>query len=408
MKFQFLGGAEEVGKLGLIVELDATKLLLDYGFTPGKPPKYPLEAPNVDLALLSHCHVDHSGMLPWLCSKYNTPVLSTSLTAWLTQVLALDSLKVARLEGYASPYQKPDIRKMMRNFSFVKYNDVLDLAGLEIKFHSSGHIPGSVMFELRGEKISLFTSDLNTINTQLVWGAHPVKCDYLFIEGTYAGREHVDRREIERKFLAKVEEVVNRGGKAIVPVFAVGRAQELMLVLENTRYDKWLDGMGKKINELFLDEPRYLRNPKGLQKVMTKTKVVRSDVTRRRAIKEADVIITTSGMLDGGPVLEYIKNLNQPRNAILLTGYQVKGSNGRRLLGERKLDFQGVLQKIDCEVEYFDFSAHCGHKELVSFVKGCEPEKVIIYHSDNREKLAEALSEYEVHLPKNGEFVELR
>lgn len=406
MKIQFLGGANEVGKLGLLMEQMNTKLLLDYGFSPAKPPKFPMPSPEVDLALLSHCHVDHSGMMPWLCREYDTPILGTHVTASLTHLLALDSLKIADMEGYSSPYNKHDVKKMIANFNFIRYNDTVDLAGLEIKFHSSGHLPGSTMFELRGENISLFTSDLNTINTQLVWGAHPVKCDYLFIEGTYAGREHEKRELVERNFLAKVEEVVDVGGVAIVPVFGVGRTQEIMMLLRDTNYEIWLDGMGKVVNKLFLEHPEYLRNPKWLKKAMKNTNVVRGENSRKRAMK-GDVIITTSGMLDGGPVLEYIKNLNNEKNAILLTGYQVKGSNGRRLLDDKKLNFCGVSQEVKCKTEYFDFSAHCGHKELANFVRGCRPEKIIIYHSDDRKPLADSLSEYEVYLPNNGEVLEL-
>jgi putative mRNA 3-end processing factor len=407
MKFWFLGGAEEVGKLGLVVEYRNLKLLFDYGFSPAIPPKYPLEAPKVDFALLSHCHVDHSGMLPWLCERYNTNVMGTELTAWLTELLANDSLKVAKLEGYPIPYHRHSIRKLIRNFEFINPNQTIKLKDLEIKIHSSGHIPGSVMFELRNDVSYLFTSDLNTIDTQLSLGAKPVKCKYLFIEGTYAGREHVKREFVERKFLAKIEEVVDRGGKVIIPVFAVGRAQEIMLVLQKAPYSKWLDGMSKKVNTLFLKYSGYLRNPKGLRRAIENTKVVLSRTSRKRAMREAEVIIATSGMLDGGPVLEYIKNLNTEKNAILLTGYQVVGSNGRRLLEQKKLDFYGVKQEIKCETLYFDFSAHCGHKELLEFIKGCSPEKVIIYHSDNREALANALTGYEVYLPKNGELIEL-
>ncbi len=402
MKIRFLGGASEVGRLGMLVD---NRFLFDYGFSPSKPPKYPLIPPdNVKAVFLSHCHLDHSGMIPLLCRKYNPKVLATSVTAMLTELLATDSLKVCKYEGYPAPYKKSDIRRAMKNFEIIRYNDSVSADGLRFRFHSAGHIPGSTMFEFND---SLFTSDLNTIDTQLVLGAFPVKCKNLFIEGTYSGREHPSRREVEKSFLEKIDEVINRGGKVIVPVFAVGRTQEILMLLKESDYEVWLDGMGKTVSRIFLENPYYLRSPKGLRKAMNKSKIVYSDLSRKYALK-GDVIVATSGMMDGGPVLGYVKYLKETKNnAILLTGYQVEGSNGRLLLNERKLNFSGVKESVNCEVDYFDFSAHCGHSQLVDFVHGCEPENVIIYHSDNRKPLKDSLKEYNVYTPDNSEIIEI-
>jgi putative mRNA 3-end processing factor len=142
---------------------------------------------------------------------------------------------------------------------------------------------------------------------------------------------------------------------------------------------------------------------------MNRTNDVKSWRSRPRAMK-GDVIVTTSGMLDGGPVVDYIDQIREdPKSAILLTGYQVEGCNGRRLMETGTMEFQGAVRKVECEVMKFDFSAHAGHKELMQFAKDCEPEKVVLCHGDQRHLLAEPLREegFEVLLPNNGEDFEL-
>lgn len=407
MKIQFLGGAEEVGRVGIHVQMERTRLLVDYGFSPSSPPLYPMDVPAIDLALLSHCHVDHSGMIPYLTRAYDVDVLATAPTIALSELLARDSIKVADSEGYPAPYTKEDIKNAKEHFKLIKFNETTDIGGMELHTHSAGHIPGATMFELRGEKTALFTGDLNTIHTQLVWGAHPVKCDILFIEGTYSGNSHPLRSTIERGFRDRVIETVENGGVAVIPSFAVGRTQEMMMLTRDLEYEVWLDGMGRAVTRLMLQSPEHLRSSKRLAKAFKNIKVIHSEFGRKTALK-GDVIITTSGMLDGGPVLWYLQHLKgDKKSAVLLTGYQVEGSNGKRLLESRMLDFYGVLEKVNCDISFFDFSAHSGHEELVSFVRGCDPEKVVIYHSDDRQPLADALSEYDVYMPKNGETFEL-
>jgi putative mRNA 3-end processing factor len=138
---------------------------------------------------------------------------------------------------------------------------------------------------------------------------------------------------------------------------------------------------------------------------MNKVNEVRNYHARLRAA-QGDIIVTTSGMLDGGPVLTYLDNIrDDPKSAVLLTGYQVEGSNGRKLLETGMMDFAGVTERVECEVLKYDFSAHAGHDDLLAFAKACSPEKVVLMHGDHRELLAEDLrmAGFEVLLPRNGE-----
>ncbi len=408
MKLNFLGEATEVGSLSLYMENMGNRLLFDYGFTPSSPPKLPARAPPVDRAFLSHAHVDHAGMFPQLCSRTGTPVFSTKPTLDIAQMLWRDSYKINRIEGYPQLFTYGDIQDISRYFDIVSYDQVNDLNGLEIHYHSAGHIPGSFMVELQGERRSLFTGDMNTRDSHLVKGAKPVECDNLIMEATYAGREHEPRKEQEAAFLDKVNEVVERGGKAIIPAFAVGRTQEVMMILKDQGLDVWVDGMGKAITQIFLQHGEYLRSKRDLETALRNVSLIKNPSDRKKAIN-AEVIITTSGMMEGGPVLGYVQQIkDDPLNAILLTGYQVEDTNGRLLLDEGRLKIAGVEQNIGCEIGFFDFSAHSGHSELVEFIHACGPENVILFHSDDRESLAKELDDqYNFILLDHGETVDI-
>jgi putative mRNA 3-end processing factor len=193
-----------------------------------------------------------------------------------------------------------------------------------------------------------------------------------------------------------------------VPAFAVGRTQELLLLLSETGYDVWLDGMGRIVTYMMIDEPTYIRSPKKLRKALAAVKFARNESSRKQALK-GEVIVTTSGMLDGGPVLRYIRYIgNDPKSAILLTGYQVEGTNGKLLLDSGTIDIQGFRQKVNCEVMSFDFSSHAGHSDLIKFIDACSPEDIILYHGDNRECIVEKLRDkYRVYTPFIGETLEI-
>ena len=418
MKLKFLGGADVVGRLGMLLNNKGANLLFEYGMKPIKPPEYPTAAPPVETAFLTHCHIDHSGMIPWLCGKYGTKVHTTPSTIGVCELLMNDTLKVADSEGYPRPFQPKDIEVTMKHcFRPMKFGDVLDVAGFEVESHSAGHVPGAAMYELRGDNTTVFTGDLHTHNTNLTWGAHPVKCDNLIIEATYAGRLHPDRKKEEQKLIERVKETVEGGGKAIIPCFAVGRTQEVMLILKDLKYDMWVDGMGKTVNRLYLEQPEYIRSERDLRQAKRRFNEVRGAAMREKAM-QGEVIVTTGGMLDGGPVIRYLQQEREnPKSAVLMTGYQVDGSNGRRLIDSGAIDVRApgsVMEEVPesmrvaCQVQQFDLSAHADHNELLKFIRACNPENVVLMHSDNRPALAKDLeNEFKVFMPMTDQEFEL-
>ena len=409
MRIQFLGGVDEVGRLGMVVEGPKTRLLFDYGMAPRDPPEYPHPAPEVDALFLSHSHLDHSGMVPWVAHKHRCPIVGTSLTRTMSDLLAYDSLKVAKLEGYPQPFPKEAISSMISQWEDHHYGTVRETGDYDVRLHSAGHIPGSTMFEVDdGSTRLLFTGDINLIDTHLVKKAEPVRCDVLAIEATYSGREHPDRKKTEEQLLDAVDGIVAQGGQVILPCFAVGRTQEMMCVLARHGYEIAVDGMGKQVVNMMLNDNRYLRSPKELQQALEDVHVVRNPAQRERA-RESDVIISTSGMLEGGPAMYYLQHRkDDAKSAVFFSGFQVPGSGGRSLLDTGAIDFGADVgvQKVRCEVRSFDFSGHAGHSEIVEFAKRCQPEHVILFHSDDRTLLAEALGEFtKVHTPKALEDV---
>ena len=411
LRYHYLGGGNEVGNVGIVLEdPSANRLLLDYGLAPTKPPRYPDEAPYVSDAIITHSHIDHLGMVPWLASNHNTKLHATELTAAISEMMWYDCHKVSSIERYPLPWDKRDIDIALSAWNTHKFNSAWEQNDWKLELHRAGHIPGAAMLHVdTGTKKVLFSGDFDTRDSQLVSGAKPVKTDVLFVEGTYGGRDHPVKEEENLRFIERVAEVVQRGGTALVPAFANGRTQDVVMLLHKhlPHLDVHVDGMGKRVAKLQMEHPETLRDPKALEDAWRSCRRVSSKSDRKKALA-ADVIVSTSGMLDGGPSIWYLNRLrHDPKNALLLTGYQARNTGGRRLLEENRIPIFGNLTSIDLEIDQYSFSTHAGHSEIVQFAKDCEAEDVVIYHSDPtmaRPPLAKALEEngHNVHVPENG------
>src|SRR5438046_1367103 len=229
MDFQFLGGASEVGRLGMILKKGPTSLLFDYGLLPRDPPQYPIPAPPVDGMFISHAHLDHTGMIPWITRRQDIDVVLTPPTADVADLLLQDSLKIADAEGFDAPFDDGDLRTARRRFRTIDFGDNVDMGEVEVTAHPAGHIPGATMYEVNGAETSLFTGDLHTLTTDLVWGAKPVACDTLLIESTYAGRQHPERSKSAPACMGKIDQVVNSRGSDLVVWVAGGRTSRVSM-----------------------------------------------------------------------------------------------------------------------------------------------------------------------------------
>jgi len=411
ISYRFLGGGEEIGNVGILFENSSPHpLLIDYGLAPTNPPRYPITSPNVKTVILTHVHLDHVGMAPWLVSKWNSNLYCTSITAALLERMWRDTLKVSQLEGYPLIWDIRDLEDALDHLKIFIHEEWNVTENWKWRSHSAGHIPGASMIEIDvGPKTILVTGDYDTRDSPITFGAKSIETDVLFTEGTYGGREHPSRLVEESRFLAEIERIIANGGTILVPVFAVGRTQDILIILNrlSPEIEIHLDGMGKYVTEVMLEHPSFIRNPQELEMAYRRSRRVISKQDRRKAIERANVIVSTSGMLNGGPALWYLDRLRKdPRNAIFLTGYQAQGSGGRNLIEKSEIEIWNKITPIDLYVDIFDFSTHAGNQEIIDFASDSKASEIIIYHSEpqlSRPQLASQLRDngHVVHEPMN-------
>ena len=429
MKIQFLGYAQEVGRSCIVIN---DWILLDAGLKIGKQEaEYPEDFSEKDIkaVFLSHAHLDHTGALPLLNHLgLRCVIYATKMTRAITKILLADSIHIAELQGTHPAYTEENINNILSYFNYANYNREYEekSISLKYKFLDAGHIPGSasilIDFEDKGgqRKKVLYTGDINAIGSNLLDGLNYHKkniaelknVDAMICESTYGGRNHPNRIEQEKEFLSLIQGTVDNGGSVLIPAFAVGRSQEIVMMLSkrNFKVPIYLDGMGKKVTNLFLKEHKFLRDGNALRKAVEKVELIKDYKHRKRIIDEQAIIVTTSGMMDGGPVMDFIKHIyNDEKNAVLLTGYQAEGSNGRRLLENGTVDVDGEILNVKAFVKKFDFSAHSGQKELLEMIKAIQPKHLIFNHGDPEEmevlvKLAEKITK-NIHVPVLGEVV---
>jgi putative mRNA 3-end processing factor len=412
MQIKCLGGFREVGRNAVLLE-GKENLLLDYGLKveTGEPP---LSVSKLDNVILCHAHLDHSGAVPSLFRNFKPKLFSTISSFDQAHLLLKDSLKIARMKGFERLYSRHHIEIMNKSENLVTYGQQFETQKSMIDFIDAGHIPGSAMplIETENKRI-LYTSDFKLEPTRLLNGAdiESVKnVDVLIMESTYASREHPDRKEMEKKLFDIISGTVANDGIALVPVFAVGRAAELIMVLDRFKADFpiYLDGMAREATEIALKYPEFIRDPKALKKAMQDVKQVYDNDMRNKIVKKPCCIVTTSGLMEGGPVIHYMKYLYaNPQSSITFTGFCVPKTAARYLLDTGRFVNEELDLKVKMVINHLDFSAHAGRSDLFKMVEKASPEKVICMHGDSCERFAKELKSrgFDAVAPKIGDAI---
>ncbi|MGV8168425.1 MAG: MBL fold metallo-hydrolase [Candidatus Nanoarchaeia archaeon] len=428
MKIEFHGGASEVGRSCISLTTDkGNKYLLDFGIkfkengfeSPVNIP--PIE--EIKAVFLSHAHLDHSGGLPLIeHMNLNCPIFCTKQTFSITKILLKDSYKIERIRNLHPAYTKTDLTEVQKDTRFVDFDKWYDFGDLKFIYLNAGHIPGSAMIliEADGKRV-LYTGDYNSRPSLLmkteIHNEELKNIDVLITESTYGYRELPDRDELEKKMLESIKETLAVKGSVLIPVFSLGRAQEIMMVMgkNDLGTNVYVDGMCKKITRSILDsKSKYVNNIGLLDEAFNKKlQWISSPKKRKDAIRKGGVFITTSGMLQGGPVMNYLREMwHDEKNKVMFMGFQCKRTNGRHLLEEGFVYMDGWKTYVKCKVEKYDFSGHSDCKAIQDFVKKVNPELVIYQHGD--EEAVTALKEWteknlqmKVFVPKVGENIEV-
>ncbi len=400
ISIRVLGANTEVGRSAIMIQAGDRRILMDYGLklVPKKEPLYPEEVDDVDAVILSHAHVDHSGAIPTLFRKRDdVPIYGVDITGDLMELLLYDSIKVAKRRGYHLRYGPKEVRKALENYRSIEYRVPFRIGNVRVTAYNAGHIPGSAMFRLEFDGFSiLYTGDFNLRRSRLVPPAdvNMPKVDLLITESTYAFREHPPREGQERLLKRIVLETMKRGGLSVIAGFAIGRLAEISLVLSDLNMKFFLDGMAKKSARITEEYRDRVRNFREFRRAMEATVFVKNWKVRRKIVNKPSVVLTTSGMLEGGPVHFYLKEKHEDeRSSITLTGYQIEGTEGRKLLetGEMTIDEENV--EVNMRVSQLNFSAHASRSNLLELIKLVSPDMVVPVHGEETERFAKEIKE---------------
>ncbi len=429
-----LGAAQEVGRSAFLLQTRESNVLLDCGVNPGSSrpfeafprldnPSFELE--SLDAVVISHAHLDHCGLVPFLFKYgYDGPVYCSAPTSNMMTLLQLDYLDVAGKQGSTPFYDQKDVRECVLHTLPLRYGVVTDIApDVRLTLHNAGHILGSSMVHLHiGEGLHnlVYTGDYKFSRTMLLEAATTEfpRVETVITESTYGGPDDVmpSRVEAEERLTRIVNETLERKGKVLIPVPAVGRAQEIMLILDG--YMKrgmmkeapvFIEGMISEATAIHTAYPEYLgrevRNSilhDGINPFQSDYFTIVEHPSVRQEIIDGEpcIIMATSGMLEGGPVIEYFKNLaDNDGNSIVFVSYQIEGTMGRRvqkglnevtlMTSEGKMD----LVKVRLRVESIEgFSGHSDRRQIFNYITHLrpKPERVVVCHGERAKCLSMA------------------
>ncbi len=454
VRLTFLGGARQVGRSCLLLHTPESKILLDCGIdiAAQNKEKFPyfdiaeFDINEIDAVIISHAHLDHSGLLPYLYKMgYKGPCYMTKPTRDIASLLALDFIGVAYKKASSPLFSSIDIKEMVKHSICLDYNEVTDITpDVRLTFYNAGHALGSSMVHLNignGLHNLLYTGDFKFGKTRLLDAASITfpRLETAIIEATYGSKNDIlpSRKEAEEHLVQAIKKTIERKGKVLIPELGLGRAQETMLIIEDAiRQGKlpeiptYIDGMIWDINAIHTAYPDFLsgnvrnlifqdKNPF----VYDLFKRVGSPAERKKVIEGGPcVVLATSGMLVGGASVEYFKEFaGNRRNSICFVCYQGVGSLGRQVqegIKELKMTSDGKEEevKINLEVHTIDgLTAHSGRNQLLAFINKCQPKpkRVVVGHGEASKCLDLAstiykLNRIETSAPRNLETIRIK
>ena len=453
-RLTMLGAARQVGRSCLLLQTENSKVLLDVGIdvaSSGKD-KFPVfnipefNISDLDAVILSHAHLDHSGLLPYLYKMgYTGPTYMTAPTRDISSLLALDFIGVAYKQAAAPLFSSSDVKEMVKKTICLNYGEVTDITSdIRITFYNAGHVLGSAQTHINignGSHNFVYSGDMKYGRTKLLDPAvnkFP-RVESVQMESTYGGKNDVlpSRHDTEQKFIGLVRETINNGGKVLLPELGLGHAQETLLRVEEAmrtgelpNVPMYVDGMIWDINAIHTAYPDFLSSKVRSQIFQDNNpftspvfKRVGSPHERKEVIEGGPcIVIATSGMLVGGASVEYFKNFaDNEKNLMILSCYQGPGSIGRELqegAKQVKVDDDGMVRTIDVnmKVELVNgLSPHSGRNELMNYIKNMSPrpKRIIVNHGEVSKSLDLASSLYkankiETNVPRGLETLRLK
>jgi KH/beta-lactamase-domain protein len=429
-----LGGAQEVGRSAFLLQTRESSVLLDCGTNPGSSrpfeafPRFDIptfELDSLDAVVISHAHLDHCGLAPFLYKYgYDGPVYCSAPTSNLMTLLQLDYLDVAGKQGVTPHYDQKDVRECVLHTNPLRYGVVTDIApDIRLTLHNAGHILGSSMVHLHvGEGLHniVYTGDYKYGRTMLLEAATTEfpRAETVITESTYGGPDDLmpSRVEVEERMTSIVNETLERKGKVLIPVPAVGRAQEIMLVLDGymrrglmKEAPVFIEGMISEATAIHTAFPEYLGREvrqsilhDGVNPFESDYFTIVEHPNIRPEIIEGEpcIIMATSGMLEGGPIIEYFKNLaDDERNTVIFVSYQIEGTLGRRVqkgLNEVTMvnnDGRMDVTRVRLHVDSMEgFSGHSDRRQIINYITHLKPkpERVIVAHGERAKCLSVA------------------
>jgi len=454
IRLSFLGAGRQVGRSSLYLQTPESRVLLDCGVNVASEDEaYPmLEAPefniqDLDAVIITHSHLDHCGFLPWLFKMgYRGPVYCTAPTRDIMALMLLDYVKIMRGDGKDPIFTSEDIKEMVKHTICLSYGEVSDVTpDVRLTLYNSGHMLGAAMVHLHignGLHNMLYTGDVKYARTGLLEAASTQfpRLETLIIEATYGGKDNIlpPQREADDYLNNIIKSTLNRGGKVLIPTLGSGRAQEIMVMIESLHkkgligdIPVYIDGLVWDVTAIHTAYPEYFNSTVRKSIFHRDSNPFLSPIFKRVGSKKERtgiiedsgpcVILATSGMLVGGPSVEYLKSFaSNPKNSLVFSCYQGDGSLGQRIQrGEREIVFKrGAKQEIveiNLEVHRIEITNHSDRKQLMNFVQSCipRPKKVVINHGENSRCLDLASSIHkknrvETNCPRNLETVRLK